>query len=390
MNLDEALHSISGVLAETGRVGPAVGPGRWHVLFGGRQRPLLMQSGEYRLQKEWLSYFIGDHARSAYARASLRLNSLLPRINLLPEFRPTGVADPVVAAGARLGTPAAIQIGTPGPYQKASALLVSESGEGLALAKIALVPGADRMVASEANWLRTLRPVEQLAGEVPQLLAEGTLANDRRYLVTSLAPSTMVTADFTSAHSRFLACLGRSSMKTMRFASSPCCESMERAYAEIAPDLTGDEAAALGDALSDCRKFLSDYVGPFVLSQGDFAWWNIRVHPRGIFVFDWEYARLGANPIADLLHFHLIQRAAAGRSIGRWFLTKVLWQAERFARQQYPQLAWHASRISALALAYLLDVLFQYSQASGKVDHEEHVMQGYWSLMKRRATWMAA
>ena len=73
-------------------------------------------------------------------------------------------------ADAPYGALAAIQIGTPGPYQKASALLITDKGEGLALAKIALVPGADAMVVSEAGWLRLLETEKRLAGEVPQLL----------------------------------------------------------------------------------------------------------------------------------------------------------------------------------------------------------------------------
>jgi len=387
MILDEALSSVSGVLAESGRIGPVVGPGRWHVLFGGRQRPLLMPPGTYRLQKQWLSYFIGDRMRSAYAQASLTLNAILPGV--LPNFQPQGAQDTDRNADVSLGALAAIQIGTSGPYQKACALLTSDSGKALAVAKIALVPGADAMVSSEASWLRLLEAVDPLAGEVPQLLAEGSLANGRRYLVMSLAPSKLVTTVFTPDHARFLTRLGRSRMEVMRFASSPCCEFLERTLADIAPGLTRDESATLLDALSDCRMSLSDYVGPFVLSQGDFAWWNIRVHPGGIFVFDWEYARLGANPLADLFHFHMIQRAASGRGIGGGFLTNVMWQAERFARQHYPESKWSASRISALALAYLLDVLFHYSRASGKIDHKEHVMQSYWSLMERRSSWMA-
>lgn len=390
MNLDRALVTISGVLAESGKIGPVVGPGRWHVLFGGRQRPLLVPPGEYRLQKLWLSHFISGRLRSAWARAALRLNALLPGIRWLPGFEPPRALDAGPRAGAPLGMLAAIQIGTAGAHQKASALLVSDDGIGLALAKIALGPGADAMVATEANWLRVLARGRRLAGEVPQLLAEGTLAHGRRYLVTTLAPSTVITTDFTPAHARFLTRLGRSRMEIMRFGSSPCCEFLERALNEIAPGVTREEAAQLRDALRECRSSLDGHVGPFVFSQGDFAWWNIRVHPKGIFVFDWESANYGANPLADLFHFHMIQRAAAGRAIGRWFLGGVMRRAQRFACEHYPEARWRASNITAFALAYLLDVLFRYSRASGKIDHDEHVMQGYWDLLARRSTWMAA
>lgn len=387
MSLEIALRAVSDTLAGSGGVAPAAGPGRWHVLFGGRQRPLLMSDGDYRLQKQWLSYFIGDRLRSTYARASLMLNAILPRARLLPEVDLAGERTGSFV-DASYGAVAAIQIGTPGPYQKASALLTTDRGEGLALAKIALVPGADAMVVSEAGWLRLLESEKRLAGEVPQLLTEGALHNGRRYLLMTLAPMTMTTTGFTAAHERFLRRLGRSRMDIRRFGSSPCREYLERACAEVAPAVTREEAARLRNALRDCNEALSDFVCPFILAQGDFAWWNIRVGNEGIFVFDWEYARLGANPLTDLFHYHLIQRAAAGRSLGRWYLAGVLHRAETFARRHYPELRWNARRVRALALAYMLDVLFQYCRANGSgIDHADLVIRGYWSLIERRSTW---
>jgi hypothetical protein len=396
MNIDEPLRAISSVLSQSGKLGLSVGPGRWHVLFGGRQRPLLMPAGEYRQQKQWLPHFTGGRMRTLYAAMLLKLNALMPALGLLPEFRMRHAADVgwrhcrLRDGGVSTGPWAAIQIGTTGPYQKASALLISDEGVGLALAKIALASSADVMVVAEANWLRALEEMDELATHVPRLLAEGTLPNGRRYLVTSLAPSTRVTTDFTAAHARFLSRLGRSRMEIMRFEASPCCESLERALEEIAPMMTCDEFAQLRGALAECRRSLHDFVGPFVLSQGDFASWNIRLHPQGIFVFDWEYAQRHANPLADLFHYHLIQRAAAGRRVGRWFLASVMRRAQTFARQYYPESRWRASKVSALALAYLLEVLLHYSRASGKVDRGDHVMHGYWSLVERRSTWMAA
>ena len=391
MSINRALRAISDTLGGTGALGPVAGPGgRWHVLFGGRKRPLLMSNGEYELQKRWLSYFIGDRLRSAYARTSLKLNSILPRAHFLPEVEFTGERGARVSTTS-YGALAAIQIGTPGPYQKASALFTTDSGEGLALAKIALVPGADRMVVSEASWLRLLETEQQLAGEVPQLLAEGALSNGRRFLVMTLAPMTMTTTVFTAAHERFLRRLGRSRMDVRSFGSSACSDALESACADLGSGITRHEAERLRMALRDCREALSGCVCPFVLSQGDFVWWNIRVHRDGIFVFDWEYARLGANPLADLFHYHLIQRAAAGRVIGRWFLARILNAAGEFARRNYPETRWNATRVSGLALAYLLDVLLQYCRANGdRIDPNDLVVQSYWSLMERRSKWMAS
>jgi len=390
MNLEQPLRVISSVLAESGKLGLGlpIAPGRWHVLFGGRQRPLLIPTGAYRQQKQWLPYFVGGRLKSLYARALLKLNSLLPRGGFLPGFQVPGAASVGGVREAPAGLRAAIQIGTAGPYQKASALLVSERGEGMALAKIALVPSADAMVIAEAKWLRELAGLGPLACQVPQLLAEGAVADGRRYLVTSLAPSTQVTTDFTPAHARFLRRLGRSRMEIMKFRASPCYQYLERSLGVVEPQVTRDDAARLRAAWLDCDRALSGFAGPFVFSQGDFAWWNIRLHPGGIFVFDWEYARQGANPLADLFHFHLMQRAAAGHRIGGWFLARLMRRAQAFAQEFYPEARWRASGVSAFALVYVLDVLLHYCRAVGGLDRTAEVIQGYWRLMERRAAWL--
>jgi hypothetical protein len=390
VNLDQPLRVLASAVAEPGKPGLPIAPGRWHVLFGGRQRPLLMPTAAYRQQKQWLPYFVGGRSKSLYARTLLKLNSLLPAMGLLPEFQVRRAKNAGRAGEAPAGLQSVIQIGTAGPYQKASVLLISESGEGLALAKVALVPSADAMVAAEVNWLREVAGLNRFADQVPRLLAEGAVASGRRYLVTSLAPSTQVTTDFTPAHARFLRRLGRSRMEVMQFRASPCCEYLERSLGAILPHVARDDAERLRDALLDCRRELSDFACPFVFSQGDFAWWNIRLHPGGIFVFDWEYARLGANPLADLFHFHMMQRAAAGRSIGRPFLAKLMRRAQEFAREVYPETKWRAGKVSALALTYVLEVLLQYCRAGKGLDRTAQVIQEYWRLMERRSAWMAA
>ena len=404
-SLREPLRVISSVLSEPGKPGLPVGSGgRWHILFGGRQRPLLMPAGEYRLQKQWLLYFLVGRLRTWYAIALLKLHALVPAIGLLPEFKVRRLAGatreqtPPQPDGMSPGAQAAIQIGTQGPYQKASALLISEHGEGMALAKIALAPSADVMVTAEAGWLRELAGIPGLDGDVPLLLAQGRTGSGRAYLVMSLAPGTRVTGDFTRAHARFLKELARARLESMRFKASPCCAYLESTLAEIEPKVTHGESALLENVLLDCRRRLADYYGPFVLSQGDFAWWNIRMHePRDVrwrqwrtFVFDWEYARAGANPLADLFHYHLIQPAAAGRRVGGSFLASVLRKAQEFACEIYPEWKWRASEISALALAYLLEVLLQYCRSCGKIDHGERVTRSYWSLIERRSSWMVA
>jgi hypothetical protein len=388
MKRAESLASIANALAACGRLGLPFAGGPWYVLFGGRQRPLLMPIGEYRMQKQWLPVFVGGRLRALYARALLWIHSLVPRINLLPVLQLPD--EPGRGAPGRVppAPRAAIQIGTTGPYQKASALLIAECGRSLGLAKIALAPSADRQVRAEAGWLRMLERCPELVGQVPRLLAEGDTTDGRRYLVTSLAPGLGASTAFTAAHEKFLARLACAHAETLDFDASPCCQFLDDTRDEIDWWLTRDQSAQLQQASAECQRALSGFAGPFVLSQGDFAPWNIRMHQDGIFVFDWECARLGANPLADVLHFHLIQRAAAGRSIGRWFLASVLSRAWKFAQQIHGGRKWREREISALTLAYLLDVLLRYCQSRGGILLADRVMASYWSLLERRSTWM--
>ena len=140
----------------------------------------------------------------------------------------------------------------------------------------------------------------------------------------------------------------------------------------------------------DCRLSLAHWVGPFVVSQGDFARWNVRKQRESLFVFDWEYARAGANPLSDVFHYHLVERAASGRHVGARLMREVMRRARDIVRELYPEWSWRDCEISALALAYLLEVLLLYCRASGGLDRSDDVLRSYWLLLERRAAWLAA
>lgn len=388
MSFEKPLHAA--LASPRGRV-LSFGPGRWHVLFANRQRPLLMPAGTYRFQEQCIPFFIGGRLKALYARAMLKMNALVPGAGLLPEFRLPRGKGGLLPCDLPIPQPAqsAIQIGTPGPYQKASMLLMSRRGEGLALAKIAMVPSADRLVTLEARWLRKLEGMRALAGQVPKLLTLGRAFNGRSYLVTTLAPSTRTTNSFTSAHIKFLETLGRSRLDTMCFKTSPCLDYLERTFAYLQPCLAPEAMEELQAALHDCRASLGDWSGPFVIAQGDFAPWNIRVHRQRVFVFDWEYARAGANPLADVLNYFLIQKAVSGRGIPGRVLVRVMRRAHEVAEQVYPEWTWRPREVSALTLAYLLEIILHYSQSVAQLDLQHPVIESYWRLVEQRWEWMA-
>lgn len=368
-----------------------LGRGRWHVLFGRGDRPLLLPAAGYHLQSRCLSYFVPGGASAVYARALLGMNAALPGLGLVPELRIEGGPHGFLSRQIPLGRPAytAVQIGTPGPFRKATAVLVSGEGEGYVRARIAMVPGADRPISQEAGWLRELEAQRELENQVPRVLSEEIAPNGRRYLVTTLAEGATGTREFTAAHLAFLAALGRVDRDVMSFATSPCCKSLESQLASIEPHLMPVERSVLKAALADCRLLLGDWMGPFVMGHGDFVPGNIRAQGDRIFVFDWEHARTGANPLADTFNFRIMQRAMSPRAPGAEFLRDVIRQVQKAADLLYPEFTWRTRAVSGLGLAYLLDVLLQHAAASRSLVRTHPVMARYLRLIEARSAWIA-
>ncbi|HXV11538.1 MAG TPA: phosphotransferase [Burkholderiales bacterium] len=395
MRLNEPLRGFAGALAGPGSSGPGsytlpIGPGHWHILFGNRSRPLLMPAGAYRVQRQGIRYFVGSRLKTWYANSLLAANSLLPAARLLPELRvppdqrfPRAFGLPIEGSAQ-----AAVQIGTAGPYQKASVLLMTESGDALAFAKVAMMPSADAMVHTEADWLRALETMSALVGQVPRLIARGTTPNGRHYLVTTLAPGTRTTRAFTPAHAQFLRALGRSRLTAMDFHSAPWVAELECSARDVAAYIENTAATTLRAAFHDCRRILRGRCGPLVVAHGDFAPWNIRLHDQRIFVFDWEYASRAANPLSDAINYLLIPRAVSGRGIGPRFLANAMHRAAGIAQQLYPEWRWNPPEVSALTLGYLLEVLLCYTKSQRQFDSTHPVMESYWHLLVRRRQWL--
>ena len=391
MNIVEPLRALLAPESSPELWALPIGRGKWRVLFARGERPLLLPAVDYHVQQRCLAHFIPGGVKGACARALLAAHAAAPKLGLLPEFRIEGGPHGFLSGRLTLGRPvySAVQIGTPGPFRKATVLLVSAEGESLVQAKIAMVPGADRQIRQEAGWLRELEIARELENQIPRLLAEDSAPSGRRYLVTTLASASASTREFTAAHLAFLAALGRVRRDVMSFSTSPCRQSLAAMLAGIEPHLVPAERSVLRAALSDCGLLLGDWMGPFVVGHGDFVPWNIRVHGDRIYVFDWEYARSGANPLADAFNFRVMQRAMGRRALDAAFLADTIRRVHRAADLIYPDFAWRRRAISGLGLAYLLEVLLHYTAASRALVRTHPVVAAYLRLMEERATWTA-
>lgn len=256
------------------------------------------------------------------------------------------------------------------------------------LVKTAADALGDRQLEREAQWLRELADVRELDGQVPRLLDEGVNGAGRRYLVVSVAQGSGETRAFTPGHERFLASLGKARFRSTDFEVSGCGEQLQRSLEQLEGCVPRASLDTLRGAYYECETALVYWTGPYVLSQGDFAPWNIRTLGAQLFVCDWGQACTEASPLDDVLHYLIVQRALYGRAVNTRFLQSAMRRAHAFAVAAYPEWTWRARVIGALTLVYLLGTLLHHSLRARRVDGGHPLVKPYWRLIQQRSAWM--
>ncbi len=341
--------------------------------------------------------FLPNLWRELYARLRLHAHDLLGRSARLPALTLSPAASLALSEwlkdelGHRLPPTEVPQlaflIGTPGPYQKASILVMSASGEPQMMVKLALRSRANKMVQAEAVWLRVLNACEPMDNAVPRLIDDGRASNGNRYVAQSIVTGRPGSPSFTAAHTDFLRRLGSIDRHVSEFRASPLQRLLHDGLAELSPALSTSRRALLEAALEECTLRLKFWRGPFVISHGDFASWNVRT-ADGLCVFDWEYANAGMSPLFDPLHFQLIGPASSSRGVRIRDLNQALATAKQFALATYPEFDWHARIVAAHGLAYLLHLLLFYGASRGELLEQHPVIRSYCDLIEARKLWL--
>ena len=355
---------------------------RWHVVFGERQRPLFLPHAPHAIQQKCIRFFHSTALKLLYARCLLRLRKVLPEVTLPHEGLWTLIENILPPRLSEAIAYVAVYAGTPSPNQKASLLLISDRGELLAVVKLALRVTADSLVDNEADWLNRLASIPFIRERIPKLLAHGELASGRHYVVKTVSSGSAKEQGFTERHIRFLTALGRSSLVAAPYTESKGFRALLQSYAQVRPTLDEAAARALSAALEACSSRLAGWVGPLTLSHGEFSSWNICAQDDELFVFDWEYAEEGANPLQDALHYHLIRPAARGRKISVQEFSSVMQRIEQFAMAAYPEWSWDANIVTGLALVYLLRVVLYYAEVERALHMNRPVTRTYMFLLR--------
>jgi hypothetical protein len=253
----------------------------------------------------------------------------------------------------------------------------------LSLVKTSIDDQGDRRLAREAQWLCELAGEPTLDGQLPRVLEEGW-RDGHRYLVLSLAQvAGQETRAFTTDHARFLATLGKARFRALDFEASGCCRWLYREIESLRERASEETVGQLQRAYHDCESALLYWTGPYVLSQGDFAPWNIRTLGAQLFVYEWGQAHAEASPLDDVLHYLMVQRALRRQAPGVRFLRSAMRHAHAFAVQAYPEWTWRPRVIGALTLVYLLGAVLHHARGSGSC-----AGSAYWRLLESRASWM--
>lgn len=316
------------------------------------------------------------HPRSAKGRAlkTLIVSGSLRGRRILLEEEPLSRLEErltlLLGEAVRIG----FYIGSPGAYRKATALVFDSNGETLAFAKIATSDRARADIEAERRNLLRLSGCQGLRGHVPEMLGHFRW-NSHEILVMTGGPPQPGPERLSEPHLEFCRSVFEHFASERVFAESPMWKRMSGTLHLIGPKLPEEVSSLLGRALERLREGLGDVSLPLSMAHRDFAPWNTRLGPQGLFVYDWDRAEDGATPLYDVFHFRSIQAVLLGqreRAPDRRHLQSLLERTWPEGRRHLPQ----------LYLAYLLDMSLFYGEARMAVPESGEAKVWHWFLSR--------
>ena len=328
--------------------------GRLYLAWPGRSAPRIFVPAGTGLARARIDLLSPQRSRG-HALAWLVRRRLLGMRVRLEEVAVASLEQHLAEA---LGHPAvrfAINSGTPGAYRKATLQVFSPTGETLAFAKMADRPLSAVALATERRILEELAGLPGIGPHLPTPLA-WLGWRGATILVLRPGPSALGPPRLGAPHHQFLAELHRATLAPARYRDSLWRQRMRRELARCLPHLDGAWRGRYDSALRGLEQELGSSRVPFCFAHRDFAPWNTRIGPTGLFVFDWEMGEPGTFPFHDAFCFEAAQ-AIAG--LGRATVEGGF--VGRLAAEVWPE---GAGRIGLARLAFLVDASLYYMRAS--------------------------
>lgn len=253
----------------------------------------------------------------------------------------------------------AISCGTEGAYRKHTMGVLNHAGTALAYVKMPASTLAVEAIRTEEASLRLLSGIAEMAGQVPEVL--GTVHfEDRPGLVLSPGPLEAGPRRLGHQHLNFLLRLHGSTTEVLPFTSSKMWRHMDQAFSGLRSTLSDKWTRRFSSALALLHTRLGLITMPCGMAHRDFAPWNIKLGPTGLYVFDWEAARECSVPVYDAFHFDAIRAALRGAAYEPGSF------AQRLLEECWPDGRAH---LLSLYLAYLVDMSLFYAKARVDAPH---------------------
>jgi len=258
-------------------------------------------------KKAWDLYlpysFLGKFYKNAF-RLSLSIgffaqNRLTPETTEVSEKLRNCIEDTLERSDFAL----AISTGTPSPFRKIAAMIISSDGTILGCVKIGSTLRAIERIKHEVSILKRLTFNGQKFDtklRVPQCLFDGEFDN-AYFLIESPPPFSGKSGDyrFNKYYADILDIIIKNRTAKHKFIESQFHKELKNGIHHYPLSFRG----LLLSSLENLEKRIGNHEVIFALSHGDFVPWNILWNGNEAFMFDWESACLEAPIGIDLVHF---------------------------------------------------------------------------------------
>lgn len=355
------------------------------VAFSGRPRPVFVAGAPFALQLERLGFFANSLQRFVASTFALCLHRIFGGV--LDSASITLPKEWTELLQADIGS-STLYCGSPGPLQKVTMLLPPlQGGSPPVIVKLALRQSADSVIAHEYEILSSIAaaPVS-VRGHIPRIVNHGVLSSGRHYLATLAGRGAAAPAQLQQEHLQFMQDLARYTCRNARWRDGAAMTGLRDGFAEVVSDgkISKPVEILLTKTVDRIDLQLGDKVIPQILSHGDFTRYNIRQNRDQFVVFDWEYGKYDANPIADLMHYHLSQ---PGNWSHQTIIQHALALAEQYSRDCFAEWCPTPGDMAALALHGMMDTLVFYARASVELETDSFLVRRYLALLESVPNW---
>lgn len=207
----------------------------------------------------------------------------------------------------------AFYVGQQESDERSTLVAMAPTGRPLAFGRLSSRSDDASALAQERDMLETLNGAPTVAPHVPAVLGFD-MSDGRILLLVEAGPGRAGPARFTTDHARFLGDLRNQFGAPGTFEESQLAIRAADALEHASTDRPDAWHAVLRGGLERVSQSLRGTRLDLVPAHRDFAPWNTRIGPNGLFVFDWEAARHGYTPNYDYYHFRFSSLVNLGAS----------------------------------------------------------------------------